>query len=831
MAKSSPLTRFLLNPAATLEHLLRSALDPLLHLIPFLAAGALSLPCAILFLGWLRERRRSDGAQLLEIGVPPATEEQGALLLWGALHDLLRPRLSRLLFGQPPLAFELVCEEGRTSFRLWLPQSIPMALVERAVEAAWPGASCSRAAEADPLKKAPGLAACELGLSGPEHFALELPDRGGPLRLLLSQLGGFEPGERALVQIVAAPATARAQTRLRATARRLHLGVPLGRIARLLDLIPIGPPRPPRSTDPTLGPDVRAVLAKAARPLFHVIVRIAVTGPEQARRRGQIHALCACFAGFEGRVGLRRRRPLAPRRALARRRLGRHSFLASLDELAALATLPVDAALPGLTRAGARSLPPPPDLPREGKPLGKADAGPARPLALAVADARQHIHILGATGAGKTTAIAQLILADARARRGAVVIDPKGDLVDDVLARLDEAPEPLVVIDPERNLRPVGLNVLQGKERELVAEHVVGTFRRIYEQFWGPRTDDILRACVLTLARDPRMTLAEIPTCLADPNWRRRLTEPLAREDPVLAGFWRWYDGCSEATRVQAVGPLLNKLRAFLLRRTVRAIVGQEQTSFDLDAVLDRGLLLARLPKGSLGEETSRLLGALLVARVWQQVLARSRVPESARRDCALYVDEVHNYLALPRSFEDLLAEARGYRLSLCLAHQHLGQLPKQMAEALSANARTKLIFTCSPEDARTLERHFAPELTAHDLANLARYQAACRSLANGQETRPFTLRTEPLPDGDPARAGKLRSDSEQAFGDDLAEVERRLRLRQLAPTVRPPGPQPDRPPGPPPGHDREGDALGISVHTRGLTPPGRTPDKGGKGQ
>jgi hypothetical protein len=187
-------------------------------------------------------------------------------------------------------------------------------------------------------------------------------------------------------------------------------------------------------------------------------------------------------------------------------------------------------------------------------------------------------------------------------------------------------------------------------------------------------------------------------------------------------------------------------------------------------------VLLARLPKGALGEETSRLLGALLTAHVWQEALTRSRTAEAARRDCALYVDEVHNYLALPRSFEDLLAEARGYRLSLCLAHQHLGQLPPGMAQALSANARTKVVFACSPEDARALERHFAPELASHDLANLAPFQAACRTLARGRETRPFTLRTEPISAGDPESARRLRAESEKRFGKDVAEIERRAR-------------------------------------------------------
>src|SRR5204863_7485854 len=138
-------------------------------------------------------------------------------------------------------------------------------------------------------------------------------------------------------------------------------------------------------------------------------------------------------------------------------------------------------------------------------------------------------------------------------------------------------------------------------------------------------------------------------------------------DDPVgLEPFWEWYEQLSEQLRAQATGPVLNKLRAFLLRRNVRAIVGQPRSSVDVARVLDQGrLLLVRVPKGTLGEDTSRLLGSFVVARVWQAALARAGQPEQARADCALYVDEVHNYLNLPTPLEEMLAEARGYRLSL----------------------------------------------------------------------------------------------------------------------------------------------------------------------
>jgi hypothetical protein len=428
--------------------------------------------------------------------------------------------------------------------------------------------------------------ATELVLSGSECFPLGGGDGPDPLGLVLAQLAGLGAHEEALVQILAQPATSRHQQHLLTVARRIRAGIPTGRLARLLDTFHARTvARPP---DPTVSPDVRAVLEKASHPLYRCLIRITVTAADRGVARGRIHALAGAFAAYEGRVGLRRRRARRGTAAADERWLGRRAYLLSVPELAALAHLPGGPAVPGVARARARRIVPSPRVRKWGKPLGVTDTGPRRPVAVSVADARQHLHVLGSTGAGKSTLIARLVLDDAHAGRGAVVIDPKGDLVDAVLERLTDPPQPLVVIDPDRQERPIGLNVLHAANQGLAAEHLVGTFRRIYEQFWGPRTDDILRACVLTLARDPRLTLAEIPTCLTNPAWRAPLTQGLRREDPVLAGFWHWYDAQSDAAQVQAIGPLLNKLRAFLLRKPVRAIVGQQQTTFPLDQVLDR---------------------------------------------------------------------------------------------------------------------------------------------------------------------------------------------------------------------------------------------------
>jgi hypothetical protein len=624
---------------------------------------------------------------------------------------------------------------------------------------------------------APARAASELVLSGPEWFPLG-PDKGpDPLRLVLGQLADLGKEEAALVQVVVRPATAREQRRLRAAARRIRAGVPTSRTLRLLELVMPGPAPKRQQLDPTVSPDVRAVLEKSSYPLYRCLVRLSVTAADRDRARGRIHALTGAFAAYEGRVGFRRRRILGAERKLPLRTLGRRGYLLSVPELAALAHLPAEAALPGLLRAGARTIAPPPGLPGEGKPLGVT--ANAAPVVLAVADARYHLHLLGPTGVGKSTLIARLVLDDLAAGRGAVVIDPKGDLVEEILARIPNGAEDRVDLLDPLDPSPPGLNVLEGDDPDLVVDQLVGIFHRVYERFWGPRTDDILRVALLTLLETGGGTLADVPRLLTDEHWREQLLDDL--NEPVgLDPFWESYNQLGEAVRAQMTGPVLNKLRAFLLRRPVRAIVGQQRSTIDIARILDSGrLLLVRVPKGTLGVDTSRLLGSFVVARVWQAALARAAQPEQARADAALYVDEVHNYLNLPTPLEEMLAEARGYRLSLCLAHQHLGQLPKEMREALAANARTKLYFQLSQQDAQTLGREVDPELAAHDLAHLPRYTTAVRLCHRGETGPAFTLTTEPLADGDPHRAEQVRAHSRDRNGTARAEVEAELIQRQ----------------------------------------------------
>jgi hypothetical protein len=805
-----PLGRYVTDPGETAARLARLLLHALAAWGP--AAGpVLAAAAAAVLAGraWLWRRRHqvlANGARQVVILAPPQADPAGAEALWGHLTGLLRPAWARWWHGQPHLGWEYSWTGGAGGglrISIWVPGTIPPGLVERAVEAAWPGAHAVTTCPAAPALPA-GLLATggTLRLARAEILPLRTGLPADPLRALAGAAAALGDGEHAVLQVLARPVTGARLRRARRAVRRLRGGQAPRLASPLLALATPGQAGTSRraapAADPERAADIRAATAKMAALQWDTQIRYvtAAAAPAggwrerlrarparaqvMARLRGLAHGLASATALYAGPNWLARRR--LPRPAgRVNARVFRRGCLLSVPELAALAALPADPAVPGLARAGARSVPPPPGIALPGphaRPLGVTDAGSPHPVALAVADGRHHLRIIGATGAGKSTLLTGQVLADAAAGRGAVLIDPKGDAVADILARLPEdAAGRVVLFDPDDRGAPPCLNVLQGDgtgaDTDVITDNLTGIFRRIYAAFWGPRTDDLFRSICLTLLGSVppgsgQVTLADIPALLADQARRRRITATI--RDPVLRGFWSWWEELSPASQAAVAGPLMNKLRAFLLRKFARQAIAAGPSTFDMSAVLDHsGLLLARLPKGTLGEETAQLVGSFLVARTWQAAARRARLPQHARPDAALYVDECQNFLNLPYPLQDMLAEARAYRLAVVMAHQDLAQLPADLREGISANARSQVIFSVSPEDARQLERHTLPQLGAHDLSHLGAWQAAARLVTGSAEQAAFTLRTEPLPPAVPGRARMIRRSARAAYSTGTA--------------------------------------------------------------
>ncbi|MEX2551529.1 MAG: type IV secretion system DNA-binding domain-containing protein [Actinomycetota bacterium] len=752
----------------------------LVDIAPWIVWGFVGLLFAFVLGGLARSASRgrlATGGRRIAILPPAAADPRGGLAFWMGLHSLLRPRWARLVFGQPHVAWEVQAHGEQIELSIWVPNLVPPGLIERAVEAAWPGARAVAGPEVT-IPTSAHTEVTELVLANEAWFPIGSGPSNDAIRLVLAAMTGLEEQETAVVQILARPATSHSRAHLLKAARRLRLS---SKIASNNTSWSGGRASSRSLSDPAVEADVRMVIEKASSPMFECLIRLSASSPRKEQARGRMHALAGSFAVFEGRNGFRRRRAGHQSKSLETHRLSK-GYLLSIPELAEIATLQPAGAVPGLELAGAKAVAPSAKLPSTGKVLGRADHPSlrGREVAISVQDARHHLHVIGETGTGKSTLIAQMVLQDAKREVAAVVIDPKGDLVESIIERLPEGVEERTcLIDPDDPDFAVGLDLLGGGGDDLVVEQAVGVFRRIFEPWWGPRTDDIMRACCLTLRHIPGATVTEIPLLLTNTDWRREINFRL-RHVVGLSDFWTWYDKLPERLRNEQIAGLLNKLRAVLLRGPSRVIIGQSKPKRSFESLLDQGgLVLVRIPKGTLGDETSRLLGGFVVARVWQSCMKRIGLPDHMRPDTTLYVDEMHNYMALPRSFEDLLAEARGYHLSLVLAHQHMGQLPRDMKEALGANARTKITFAVSPEDAHVLERHFAPEISAHDLSHLAAFQAACRPSIQGGHGRAFTFNTLPLAGGSEDRATEVRRRSAELFAVARDRVEDDIRSRQ----------------------------------------------------
>ncbi|MBQ1022916.1 helicase HerA domain-containing protein [Micromonospora sp. C95] len=718
--------------------------------------------------GW-RHRRHAEGARLVTVAPPPEVDPHSAAALWANLHGTLTPsRRRRLLYGGPHVVWQYTWTGRQLLISIWVPGTVPAGAVEAAVRAAWPGAACTTDDQAPPPipLDVPAAVGGHLLPTAAEWLPFETDHDNDPLRALMSAGSQLKPDEYACVQVLARPAAPRRTARARRAAGRMRDGktaVPaINPAAPLLWILEAFLPgrtattrsggQPAGRRDPGVERDVRAILDKTAHPLWTIGIRYAIAknnhrggSRPEGRLRGVADAVASSFAVYAGRNRLAHRARMAhPVAVLATRRLGA-GFLASTPELAVLAALPRDLAVPGLDRARAKSMPAPVAVPTGGrgmKVLGDAEVG-GHAVALSVADARYHMHVVGSTGSGKTTLLVNLAVEDIKAGRGTVVIDPHGDMVLDILDRLPASVAGRVVLfDPDQP-NPPTLNPLSGTDPDLVVDNLVSIFGNIFAKAWGPRMDDVMRVACLTLLRHANVTLQHIPPLLNSAQFRSAMTVGL--DDPAgLSGFWQWYDDLNPALRSQVIGPVLARLRAFLLRDFVKRTMRYPRSSFDMGKVLDGGALLVRIPKGQLGEDTSKLLGSLVLAQVWQAATARAAVPADRRRDATLIIDECQNFLTLANSLDSMLAEARKYRLSMVLAHQDLAQFPKDLLAAASANARNKLYFSVAPEDARVLARHTLPELDEHDLTHLDAYTAAGRLVVAGRQTPAFTLKTRP---------------------------------------------------------------------------------------
>jgi hypothetical protein len=553
--------------------------------------------------------------------------------------------------------------------------------------------------------------------------------------------------------------------------------------------------------DDSLPADAEAVQAlrlKQRSPLLAATARLAVAAPTRARAYALFGRSWGSFHGLNA-SGVRLLRRWLPSAVVARRMAvrsypaGRWPLTMNTDELSGLLGLPIGGvALPGVVVGTARQLPPSSDMPTSGTIIAKSNypGMENRLLTVRVEDRLRHTLAVGPTGSGKSWLLTQMILQDIAAGRGVFAVDMKGDLIHDIISRVSETDaERLVVVDPSQRHLPVGLNILGGghdeASRELVVDNTLHVFKELWAAYWGPRSDQIMRAALQTLvstcaADGSAFTLVELVPLLTNPTFRRFVVAQRGLPESARV-YWQRYDAMTENERANAIAPILNKIDAFTGRTAIRLLLGQSNGLDLRDIFRKRSVVLVNLAKGVHGSETSNLVGALLVLKLWQATLERVQVPAEQRHPVMAYIDEAQDVMRLPVPLADVFSQARGLGLGLTVAHQYFAQLPEHIKAAELGTVRTQILFATEYEDAKLLEQRFSP-LTADDLMGLEAYEVAARLCVGGRTVAPATGLTLPL--AEPLRdAATVLDASQQRYGKPRTAVEAAIAARIVVPS------------------------------------------------
>lgn len=365
-------------------------------------------------------------------------------------------------------------------------------------------------------------------------------------------------------------------------------------------------------------------------------------------------------------------------------------------------------------------------------------------------DRRRHMYLVGKTGMGKTSMLEQLVYHDIVAGHGVAYIDPHGDTANKLLNHIPSSRiNDVIYFNPGDLDWPVAFNVLEqigDSHKHLVASGLIGIFKKIWADSWGPRLEYVLRNAILALMDYPGTTLLGIMRILVDKDYRRKVVA--AVQDPVVKSFWvDEYARYPDKFQTEAIAPIQNKVGQFLSSPLIRNIVGQVKSTIRIPEIMDnRKILIMNLAKGGVGEDNSALLGAMMVTKIYLAAMERVRIAEADRQDFYLYVDEFQNFAT--DSFADILSESRKYRLNLTLAHQYIGQLmtdtSTKVRDAVYGNVGTLITFRIGAQDAEFLEPEFLPTLEQEDLVNLPKWSVYLKLMINGITSDPFSAGTLP---------------------------------------------------------------------------------------
>lgn len=719
----------------------------------------LLLALGYVFILWMRNKDRESeslNSVLLQVSVPRDNEIKidAAEQLFSSLTSLRKGGRLSFLKPQPHLSFEIVGMPGDIRFYVHVPKKY-RDFVEKQINGAYPDAEivevsdpAARSKEGTVIEgeynifsETGKVAFASLTLKGEDYKPIkvfkDMPV--DPLASLTSILAKMGEGEGAVIQFLIQPADSKWKE-----SGKEYLAKTKKNEAN--------PETAKYNAD---AKELEAIENKLSKPGFHTVVRIVVSSSTKEAAEAHLSNIINAFSQYAGVNSFTKNKHYFKGlfvtdfiyRYFPMR--GQTAILNS-EELATLFHFPnKSVTTPGIHWVISKRAPAPANIPTEGLHLGKSVfRGIARPVFIGREDRRRHMYIIGKTGTGKTEFLKHMIMQDIRGGEGVAVIDPHGDLIEDILQLMPpERAEDVILFDPSDVEQPLGFNMLEAQteqQKHLVTTSVIGLMYKLFDPnktgIIGPRFEHAVRNAMLTVMYQPGATFIEVVRALTDPSFVQELLPRV--DDPVIRRYWTdQIAQTSDFHKSEVLDYIVSKFGRFVTNKMIRNIIGQSESAFNFREAMDtQKILLINLSKGKIGEENSSFLGLVLVPKILVAAMSRQDMPMEQRRDFFLYVDEFQNF-ATP-DFAQILSEARKYRLNLIVANQFVGQMEEEVKNAIFGNVGTLCAFRVGVTDANYLQHEFQPTFTEADLINIDRFNCYVRTIVDGEPVPPFSLDT-----------------------------------------------------------------------------------------
>ncbi len=774
----------------------------------------------VLVLGYLtwRNNKRAEiiqnlEADLLILEIPKTNDkkELAAEQMFASLHGILRDAEELKSNGgfQEHLSFEFASVNGQIRFYVWVPKQL-RTFVEGQIYSQYPTVQIREAEEDYVAHESQHAVVYTTDITLTDNEVLPIKSfqsfEVDPLAGITGTLAKLEStGDEMWVQILARPIADDWHKNTEKWVKGVKAGKTssgtkyLGWLPGVLEALW----KPPEANEKvTVAKElsdrdrtrISEAETKATKLGYQVKIRVAYLGESQEHARQQLQAIVGTFKqfnstnlnGFKASGASFSKESLIPYR---QRQFGPGGFVLNIEELASVFHLPhTNVETPNIVWATSKTAEPPAKLPIiTGNPAVDENIsafgltnfrGINHQFGMLRTDRSRHVYIIGQTGAGKSGLLELFALSDIFHGHGYAVIDPHGDLaVNNMRFIPGSRLKDVVYFNPADTAYPIGFNPLEvtnPEQKSNISSEVIGVLKRMFGESWGPRLEYILRYTILALLDRPSTTMLDIARMLTDKKFRKETLSYCT--DSVVLQFWNVeYASWNDKFQAEAIAPVLNKVGAFTANPTIRNIIGQPKSTFNIRQIMDEGkILVVNLSKGLIGEDNAAILGAFLVTKIQLAAMSRSDIPNIAdRRPFYLYVDEFQNFAT--DSFATILSEARKYALNLTVANQYIGQMTDTVRDAVFGNVGSMISFRVSADDAPMLSKQFEPQFEPGDLLQMHNRHFIINMVINGEKAPAFSATTLKLPPEQIDNTPLIIENTRRLYSRNRSDVEKEI--------------------------------------------------------